>query len=52
MSYMTGNTAATTSNLEFPKNSYWTSPILMFKRYVQSYLGIKMANEFRCVIPY
>jgi hypothetical protein len=34
MPSMTGNTAAKTSHLELPKNSYWTSPILMFTKYV------------------
>jgi hypothetical protein len=54
MSSMTGNTAATTSHLELPKNPYWTSPILMFKKYVHLYLGIKVANEFccMCIMPY
>jgi len=52
MSSMNGNTAATTSHLELPNGSYWTSPILMFTKYVQQYLGIKVANEFCCIIPY
>ena len=52
MSSMTGNIAATTSHVELPKNSYWTSPILLFTKYVQLYLGIKVANEFCCIIPY